>query len=48
MQCREKITALAMFEHRVAQITGGDEARRQLRDFAFLLFNYFVENVHGK
>ena len=36
-----------MLQHGIAQITGGDEPHRQLRDFAFLLFNNFVENVHG-
>ena len=43
----DKIAPLAVFQHRVAQIAGGDEPRGQLRDFAFLLFNNFVENVHG-
>ncbi len=28
-----------MLQHRIEQITGGNQARGQLRDFAFLLFN---------
>ena len=45
LQRGNKIAPLAVFQHRVAQIAGGDEPRGQLRDFAFLLFNDFVENV---
>ena len=36
-----------MLQHRVAQIAGGDDARGQFRDFAFLFFNNFVENIHS-
>ena len=45
LQRGDEIAPLAVFQHRVAQIAGGDEARGQLRDLAFLLFNDFVENV---
>ena len=35
----DEIAALAVLQQSVTQITGGDEARGQLRDFALLLFN---------
>jgi hypothetical protein len=38
-QCRNKITAFTVLQHRIAQIAGGNEPRGQLRDLAFLLFN---------
>ncbi len=38
----DKITSFAVLQHGIAQITGRDEARRQFRDFAFLLFNNFI------
>ena len=47
-ECAQKITPLAMFEHRVAQIAGRNEARRKSGDFNFFLLNDFIENVHLK
>jgi len=42
----QKISPLAMFQHRIAQITRGDKPRWQSRNFAFLFFNNFVQYVH--
>jgi hypothetical protein len=47
MQGGKKIALLAAFEQGIAQIAGGDEARGQLRDFAFFLFNDGVEDGHA-
>ena len=41
-----EITPLAVFEHGIAQVARRDESRGELRDFAFLLFDNFVEDVH--
>jgi len=38
-KCREKITAFAARQQRIAQVAGGDEARGQVRDFALFLFD---------
>ena len=42
----EEVAPFAAFEQGIAQIAGGDEPRWQSRDFALLLFNDFVEDVH--
>jgi hypothetical protein len=41
----EKIARFAALKHGIAQVAGGDETRGELRDFAFLLFDDFIEDV---
>jgi hypothetical protein len=45
-QCGQEIPALVAFQHRVAQVTCGNGALGQPRDFATLLLNDGVEDVH--